>query len=325
MLIDKFWIPATKIKPIKTFPNRLAKKNYLIISDLYYLFRANLGFSGAKIINVKLNYNELKMNSKSPLGGSYRVPKDQVIYLAVRKFGCWSLKTSDIFSKLIYIESKKSNLCTFIDIGAHVGLISAQILQRLRFTNVKINIMAFEPNNSTFVCLISNLGREEGVELFNFGLGEFEESVDIYIHPKNTGHVTTKKDNLLKTKTFITERVSIKPSSTVFNNYNTNSKFIKIDTEGAEMPIMESISYNVDDTYKVILVELWKGQNYNDIKIKNIFTAFKQYIIWDIDRMIKVNTDQVTEYLFEQGKGCRDYLFIHNSLSGVDINYIDLH
>ena len=185
--------------------------------------------------------------------------------------------------------------------------------------------MAFEPNNSTFECLNFNLGSEDGVELFNFGLGEIEESLDIYIHPKNTGHVTTKKDNLLKTKTFITDRVLIKPSSTVFNNYNMISKFINIDTEGAEMPIMESISYNVDDTYKVIFVELWKGQNYDYIKIKNIFTAFKQYIIWDIDRMIKVNTDQVTEYLFEQDKGCRDYLFIHNSLSGVDINYIDLH
>ena len=200
MVINKFWIPATKIKPIATFPNRLAKKNYRIIADLGYLCLANLGFSGAKIINQTVNYNELEINSKSPLRGIYRVQKDQLIYLSVRKFGCWQSKTSDVFSKLIYIESKKSTPCIFIDIGAHVGLISSQILQRLRLANVKIIINAFEPVNSTFECLHFNLGSEEGVELFNFGLGCFEESSDIYIHPRNTGHATTKKIIYLKLK-----------------------------------------------------------------------------------------------------------------------------
>ena len=124
---------------------------------------------------------------------------------------------------------------TIVDIGANVGLF-ALYMRRVR---ADCEIFCFEPVPPTLELLKRNVGNDSGVHLYPYALSNREETAQLHLHPLNSGENSLKTN---ATTTVETIRVPVKDAATVLRqiglNYIDN---LKIDTEGCEVEILESL------------------------------------------------------------------------------------
>ena len=143
---------------------------------------------------------------------------------------------------------KKFNVA--IDVGANIGLHST------RLSKLFTNVYSFEPVQTNFECLEVNLKQFSNVTIYKNGLGEKEFETDIMLtssHSHNCGAYSINKFVDSDEET-VKETISVK----TLDSYNLKPDFIKIDTEGYEMSVLEG-AYNTLKTYQpVILAEVAK-------------------------------------------------------------------
>lgn len=186
----------------------------------------------------------------------------------------------------------------YIDIGANVGLSSILVGYEFKL------LYLFEPNPLIFKILEVNASLnldKDRYQLFNYGLGNLNDNLEIMI-PKNNwgGAFIVSKDNhyeesllaskdgfsSLKSCNYIKLNAKIKKTSTEIKKIFTNiyqkegrNGIIKIDVEGFEEVVLKGIASAIPgDSSVVIIFENWNEKfNINEVtdSFNNRASAFK--------------------------------------------------
>lgn len=173
------------------------------------------------------------------------------------------------------MDSKNNNRpLTILDVGANVGVfaIYGKILNPANI------IHCFELSPTTLELLRLNVGHIPGIHIHPFGLGNFEGEVFLNVHPYNTGEDSLRfqyKNNA--ENRIVSNRVIVK----VMNAAKEFDKLcvdhidvLKIDTEGCEVDILESLDYRLNMIDYVILEYHSEADRR---KIDNILSEFHVY------------------------------------------------
>lgn len=130
-----------------------------------------------------------------------------------------------------------------IDIGLNIGLTSLSLARK---DNI-VKIFGYEPFILTFKQAEENLKRNpelaKKIQIFNYGLGDKNEIIDINYNPDRPGAMSSVK-NVFKDSQEI-EKIEIKKASSVLEKIilekGNLSIFLKIDCEGAEKDILKDL------------------------------------------------------------------------------------
>jgi len=149
--------------------------------------------------------------------------------------------------------------CIF-DIGANIGDYTLGFAQE--FTNAKI--YAFEPIKSTYDMLVNNTKDDDGISTYNFGFLEHETDCELGM-PKNHYEkrvVANKVVHNLFSRMFVgpndycVQTCHFKNIDSFCKENDIFPDFLKIDVEGCEFEILESISKDVADKVRSIYIEV---------------------------------------------------------------------
>jgi len=173
--------------------------------------------------------------------------KREIIYLGKKFYydGRFSPIPLQMYPKEIaflnkYIDLKKIN--NILDIGANIG----QFSFTLKSFYPNINPCCFEPNKEIFSLLQKNMSYFGNVRLFNYGIGK-EGKREFYFSPSSSGlgsfyienvHQFGHKKDVKKI-----EIINIGLNDRKLKELKVPNKFdlIKIDVEGAEIEVLESL------------------------------------------------------------------------------------
>lgn len=169
-----------------------------------------------------------------------------------------------IFKKIRYLKSllllyfykfflNKDDIV--IDCGANVGEFIDKIYKK------GIKLYAFEPHPVAFESLVSKYKENEDILLFQKGVYHKNDKIKFYNH-KNFSDTTdwTVGTSIIKEKQNIDINnffeVEVVDFSEFINNLNKKIKIIKIDIEGAEFDLLESlINNNIHNKVDIFFVE----------------------------------------------------------------------
>ena len=141
-----------------------------------------------------------------------------------------------------------SDSLTVVDIGANVGLFALYVCLRYQ----KPTIHCFEPVPSTAALLKRNTKGLDGVHLHGYGLSNCSHRCVMPLHPYNTGENSLKYVSPQSSEAI---EVDIRDAKTVFDQlYLKKIDMLKIDTEGAETEILQSL-HPVLNRVGVLLLE----------------------------------------------------------------------
>lgn len=133
-------------------------------------------------------------------------------------------------------------IATIVDIGANVGIAAARF--RLAFPGARI--LCFEPNPAALAYLRINAPRARA-EIFGFGLGETHARVPLYQGSHSTVTASLSARDLTQIEP--TETVEIRAGSEALARAGVSSvDLLKVDTEGAEVPILRSLASFLPNT-----------------------------------------------------------------------------
>jgi FkbM family methyltransferase len=125
---------------------------------------------------------------------------------------------------------------TIVDIGANVGLF-ALYMKNLR---QDCDVYCFEPAAQTVELLKRNIADDPRIHVFPYALSNGEGMADLHLHPDNGGENSLKSVD--KSPPGHTIRVQVKDAATALQCIGlTYVDILKIDTEGSEVDILESL------------------------------------------------------------------------------------
>lgn len=129
-----------------------------------------------------------------------------------------------------------SGIATIVDIGANVGIAAA----RLRLAYPDARILCFEPNPGALPFLRINAERAR-VEVLEYGLADMDANLPLY--QGVTSSVTASLTAHHLTQTHPLGDVTIRAAGSALAELGVSSiDLLKIDTEGAETPILRSLA-----------------------------------------------------------------------------------
>ena len=166
------------------------------------------------------------------------------------------------------LELLKSNVINLIlDIGANTG----QFGRKIRDLGYEGRIVSFEPQSVAFDQLQKNSLSDKLWEVENFGLGKEDSlktinvsknSYSSSILPMMEQHLTSAPDAVYVDK----EEIEVKRLDNIFHKYvkNSDSVFVKIDTQGFEKQVLigaEGVLDNIKGfQMELSLTELYQGE-----------------------------------------------------------------
>ena len=198
---------------------------------------------------------------------SYYLPEASMIYY----YGFFEANLS------IFLINFLQEGDSFFDVGAHVGYYSMLASELVGKSG---HIYSFEPTPRTFETLKENAGKKKNIVALNRAVLHEEKTIDFFDYgPKysafNTFQKRTSKEIFFKD---VVQKVSVKTIS--LDKYVTKNSlrpdFIKIDAEGAESLILESMATILKDNKPVVTIEVstvkeWEGN------LARSFKIFKKY------------------------------------------------
>lgn len=128
-----------------------------------------------------------------------------------------------------------------LDIGAHCGL-WARVL-----SHVFEKVIAFEPIESNFECLVKNTEENGNVTPYLCGLSNGDDALTFNSIPDNTGNSCVSESG----KTVACSRLD--------NFKYTGIDFIKIDVEGWELPVLQGAKETIKRSKPYVLIEQKPG------------------------------------------------------------------
>lgn len=158
--------------------------------------------------------------------GKILIPKDEVF------------RIRHIFEDLDYRIPQQylpSGSLTIIDVGANVGLFSLY----MKSIRQDCDIHCFEPVAQTRVLLQNNIADQPRITIYPYALSNYNGSSLIGIHAANSGENSLKFNPAGAAQT---EKIRVVDTSTAMNQIGlTYIDIMKIDTEGCEVEIIESL------------------------------------------------------------------------------------
>lgn len=128
-----------------------------------------------------------------------------------------------------------SGSLTIVDIGANVGLF-ALYMKSFRLDS---DIYCFEPVPQTLALLRKNMEDQDRITIYPYALSSHCGTADMYLHATNFGENSLKFDMADAGQT---AKVQVMDASTAFSRIGlTYIDILKIDTEGCEVEILESL------------------------------------------------------------------------------------
>lgn len=204
----------------------------------------------------KINFNKTpndKLALTEELEEKLKLPS-KVINVKVQEFEILIPEKEVFRLKNIFREHEYSlptdfnvtNDATIVDIGGNIGAFALYA----SMWNKNCKIYSFEPNPQVFPLLQINTQDQENVEKYFFGLGDKNESLTLYQNPVNTGASSTSQQYSGASKI----KIEIKDALEVFKELSIDEiDVLKIDTEGAEVPILKSLKPIFDKIHVIML------------------------------------------------------------------------
>lgn len=134
-----------------------------------------------------------------------------------------------------------------IDIGGHIGLFALFSSQFCKFGK----IYCFEPIKENFEMLKANieLNHIANIIAANIAVSKDNNTVTIYLNEDEAGHSM----HVIGAKTVQVKSLSLQ---SIFDSYHIDScDFLKLDCEGEEYAIIDSLSSNLSDKIKKMSIE----------------------------------------------------------------------
>ncbi len=154
-----------------------------------------------------------------------------------------------------------------LDIGANIGQFSFTLSKF--FPNIEV--YSFEPNKSAFKFLEKNVKELEKVRVYNYGVGKIEGKRILYYSKSASSEGSLYKKNMnqnyLRKDILKTDIEILKPTKDNLRNLGIPIRIdlVKIDVEGAELEVLESLK-EIEFDYLYIEVSVKrKGGTLNEI------------------------------------------------------------
>ena len=177
----------------------------------------------------------------------------------MQKIKNWHLPDGDVHFRALlerkgnYIEEHLlkalefvENWDTAVDVGAHIGLCAKILAGKFK------KVHAFEPARDTFECLWENLGTDSTIAFYRVALGAGEG----YVHMEDDISKPTRIGNT--GSRFTQGGGDIRMCTLDFWEIE-NVGFLKIDTEGYELPVLEGARQTILRCQPVIMIEVGKS------------------------------------------------------------------
>ncbi len=225
----------------------------------------------SEIIDAKVKVN----GSKSTEPVTIKIPKREVFRL------------NNIFQKDEYRLPKGVQITensVIVDVGANVGAFAIYA----SMWNSNANIYCFEPNPQVTPLLDLNTQHFPNIERHYSALGEADGELSLYQHPYNTGESTTSQQIKGGKKV----KVEVRKSGELLKERGISEiDVLKIDTEGAEVPILAGMKDFLPYT-KVVMLEYHSEEDRR--KIDEMLSGFQLYSaevqeLWGIGTVKYIN------------------------------------
>jgi FkbM family methyltransferase len=237
-------IKSLYTKVLKKVSNKVIQINYLKewpqLHNSDFAKRASLWFNhNIEIINYDASEKLIYLK------------KENLKFLTTPDY---SFIINEIFCKHLYFIKPcylKAGEFTVFDVGMNRGYATLYFADQSWCKNV----YGFELNQNTFEMAEKNLSLnfcfQNKVQLFNFGLGDKDDTIKMYYLPYRDGICTTSKEFLSsyapeEAGNVLEIDAAIKRTSTIFREIverdNINNIVLKIDVEGAEYAILRDLS-----------------------------------------------------------------------------------
>jgi FkbM family methyltransferase len=126
---------------------------------------------------------------------------------------------------------------TIVDIGANIGLFTLY----MRSIKCDSTIFCFEPVPDTLALLRHNIADQNDIHVFPVALSDHATMATMTLHPKNTGENSFKAE-CPASNDAAKVQVQVLDAGTIFSQIGlTYIDIVKIDTEGCEVEILESL------------------------------------------------------------------------------------
>lgn len=134
-----------------------------------------------------------------------------------------------------------------LDIGANIGLFSIY----MKLIDPDCTIYCYEPVNNTYSLLQENIKNINNIHTFHYGLFNENTTAEINIHSMNTGQNSLKLKNPEHNQT---ETIQLRDAGEENDRLGIdNFDILKVDTEGCEVEILESLGERLSNIAYVIL------------------------------------------------------------------------
>jgi len=157
--------------------------------------------------------------------------------------------TNDILSGLTYpIVPFVSDVKTVVDIGANIGAASAYFA--IAYPDARA--YAFEPGSAPFSLLRQNAQHFPNVQVFPFGLHSSDQTMRLFHGKQDSMESSVCPTNRTSDEN---EQIRVKNAAQIFvENGIDRVDVLKIDTEGCEVPILQSLKNYLPEV-KALYVE----------------------------------------------------------------------
>lgn len=146
------------------------------------------------------------------------------------------------FETMRYIPNRSVSL----DVGAHVGIWTK------RLSTIFEKVIAFEPVKSHVECWKENCKGINNIEIHEVGLSNKKDYVDMKVTQHNSGMSTLEYDST-RIRTSKEEKVNV----VTLDSLNLDKvDFIKIDTEGHELSVLEGALDTIKKFNPSIFIEI---------------------------------------------------------------------
>lgn len=210
----------------------------------------------SKSTNFKIKYLNLEIKRKCKLGekGTFlKTRVDQIITPNIFKNGSWDYFIIDFINR----NTKNNINYSFIDIGANIGLITKQIIEKNK-SNIN-KFYCIEPEGENYYLLCQNLIQYKKKDIRKFKIAvtnKKSRKKKIYINENNFGDFSLIHKSYLE-KFEIINTVNI--NEFFKNNLNLKKEkniIYKSDIQGLDEIILLAINNEIIKNFKLLIIEI---------------------------------------------------------------------
>jgi FkbM family methyltransferase len=252
---------------------------------LFKVVKIKTRLAGARINKNSDAVGSVVLNTHSPLGRRNQViyvEKDDVIYREIILNGSWGSEESSFLTSLLKKDS------TLIDLGANVGLITRQVLNRF---NSHLKVIAVEPRRQTMINLKANLQTFKNNSLYEihycqFAQGKTDGFTTLYTEENNIGNSSLVFNLAQSKKSEEIQIMSGKNFERRFLSTATNC-VLKSDLQGYDALVLNQFDNGFWDNVIGGIIEIWPNEYQNSTDVRNLLAKISHRFIFSFSTDFK--------------------------------------